>query len=60
MIVGENVKQVNVMDEVGRIVKDINEVCEKWKQYYEGVFIENKNRNAEIRASSGTLARLFG
>ena len=45
-----------VKDENGRVLSEHNEVCERWKEYFDGLLNVSESEQAEITARQGMHA----
>ena len=48
-----------VKDGNGRVLSEENEVCERWKEYFEGLLNVSESGQAEITARPGMNVRVF-
>ena len=56
---GVEVKEEYVKDMNGRVLSEIGEVCERWKEYFDGLLNVNESGRAEITARPGMNVRVF-
>ena len=50
---GAEVKEECVKDRNGRVLSESDEVCERWKEYFDGLLNVSESSQAEINASPG-------
>ena len=56
---GMEVKEKWVKDENGRVLSEDNEVCKRWKEYFDGLLNVRKSGQAEITARPGLNVRVI-
>ena len=56
---GVEVREECVKDENGRVLSEVNEVCERWKEYFDGLLNVSESGQAEITARPGMNVRVF-
>ena len=56
---GTEVKEECVKDESGRVLSNGTEVCDRWKEYFDGLLNVSESGRAEITARSGMNVRVF-
>ena len=56
---GDEVREERVKDVNGRVLSEDSEVCERWKEYFDGLLNVSESGQAEITARPGMSVRVF-
>ena len=56
---GDEVREERVKDGNGRVLSEDSEVCERWKEYFDGLLNVSESGQAEITARPGMSVRVF-
>merc|ERR1711867_415201 len=56
---GPDVKEECVKDRNGQVLSESEEVCERWREYFDGLLNVSESGQAEITARPGMNVRIF-